>query len=119
MATEPGNTASNNTPGPVITAGAVQAVLGALAALGWLNLDSTTVAAVATAVAALIAAVVVVYGRRQVTPVSNPKDATGAPLVPVGSAQATPRRRASPCRCKSCWPATPRPRSSPWPSAWT
>jgi hypothetical protein len=57
---EPGYTSTNNTPGPVVTVGAVQAVLGALVALGWISLDSTTVAAIATAVAAVIGAVVAV-----------------------------------------------------------
>ena len=75
--------ASNPSPGPVVTAATVQAVLAALVTLGWVQLDNSAVAAIATAIAAVIAAVTTWLARSRVTPVANPVDASGTPLVPA------------------------------------
>lgn len=75
-------------PEPVAVAAAVQAALAALVTLGWLNLDDTTTAAIGTVVAALVAAIVTARARAQVTPVADPTDTDGTPLVPANSAAA-------------------------------
>lgn len=83
----------NTSPGPVVTAATVQAVLAAIVTLGWVQLDDATVATIATAIAAVIAAVTTWLARSRVTPVANPVDASGTPLVP---AQAAPDAPAAP-----------------------
>jgi len=69
-------------PEPVSIASAVQAVLAAAVTLGWLNLDSVTVATIGTVVAAVIAAVTTLIARSRVTPVKDPRDNTGKALTP-------------------------------------
>ncbi|GJF04973.1 hypothetical protein [Pseudonocardia sp. D17] len=83
----------NTSPGPVVTAATVQAILAAIVTLGWVRLDDTATAAVATAIAAVIAAVTTWVARSHVTPVANPVDASGTPLVP---AQTVPDATAAP-----------------------
>lgn len=82
--------AGNPTPGPVVTAATVQAILAALVTLGWVSLDNVGQATVATGIAALLAVVATGWARARVTPVRNPVGADGAPLVPAASSTAAP-----------------------------
>lgn len=66
---------------PVALGTAVSLVLYALAGLGWLTLDDATIAQVATAIAFVAQLVVAVLTRRSVTPLVEPLDEAGNPLV--------------------------------------
>lgn len=71
---------------PVTIAGgvtaAVAAILGALVALGVLDLTAEQTGALVGAVSAIVALVTAFLARHQVTPLSNPRDNTGRRLVP-------------------------------------
>jgi hypothetical protein len=79
-----------NTREPVAIGHVVTVVLYALVGLGWLTLDSTVVAQVATAVAVVLQVAVAAWSRRSVTPLIEPLDDDGAPLV--RSAVTPPKR---------------------------
>lgn len=73
---------SNPTGVAAVASTAVKAVLIALVAVGILPWDDATVAAVALAVAALVdLAIFLGIIRPKVTPVADPKDIDGTPLV--------------------------------------
>lgn len=59
-------------PEPVAVAAAAQAVLAALVALGWANLDDTTINIIGTAIAALLSLIFTWIARSRVTPVADP-----------------------------------------------
>jgi hypothetical protein len=59
-------------PEPVAIAAAAQAVLAALVALGWANLDDATINIIGTAIAAVLSVVFTWIARSRVTPVSDP-----------------------------------------------
>jgi len=67
---------------PVALTSAVQAVLAAAVAAGWVALDSTAVAAVASGVAGLIWLLLTLFTRSKVTPTARPRDEQGRPLTP-------------------------------------
>lgn len=69
-----------NTREPVAIGHAVTVVLYALVGLGWLTLDSTVVAQIATAVAVVLQLVVAAWSRRSVTPLIEPLSDDGVPL---------------------------------------
>lgn len=70
-------------PEPVAIAAAVQAVLAALVTVGWVQLDDAKLSAIGTVVAIVIGTSITLAARRRVTPVVNPTDADGTPLVPA------------------------------------
>jgi len=83
----PGPSSSTASPGlvstqPVALTSAVQAVLAAAVAAGWVALDSTAVAAVASGVAGLIWLLLTLFTRSKVTPTARPRDEQGQPLTP-------------------------------------
>lgn len=84
-----GQPADPSRPEPVLAAAAVPvvtAVLGLGVAFGVRMTDAqqSAVLAVAAAVAAAAVAVGNWWARRQVTPLADPRDSQGRPLVPVG-----------------------------------
>lgn len=82
--TEPAGPAeTNSAPGPVVTAATIQALLAVAVTIGWVTLDDNTVKTTATALAVLIAVVTTWFARSRVTPIANPRDASGTPLVPA------------------------------------
>ena len=70
-------------PEPIAIAAAIQGVLAALVAVGWITVDDTTVNAIGTVVAAIAAGVITVTARSKVTPLSDPRTPDGVPLKPV------------------------------------
>jgi hypothetical protein len=60
-------------PEPVAIAAAVQAVLAAAVAVGWVTLDNAAIATIGTAVAAVASIVVTIITRSKVTPTADPK----------------------------------------------
>lgn len=60
-------------PEPVAIASAIQAVLAAAVTIGWVQLDDTTLATIATAVAGVVSLVLTLIARSKVTPVSDPR----------------------------------------------
>lgn len=84
-------------PQPVLNTAAIAGVITALATglgtIGFTNAE-TKLSGAATALAGIVVAVVVLAGhvlaalhvRQQVTPIANPKDGAGRPLVPVDGA---------------------------------
>ena len=70
---------------PLAIAGAVvavvQAILGAVVLMGWWQLTPEQTAAWMSVIALTGTAAVVLWSRGKVTPVADPRDASGEPLV--------------------------------------
>lgn len=82
------HTSTEGRPEPVAVAAVVQAILAALVTFGWVQLDDARISAIGTVVALVVATSLTVYARGRVTPVSNPTDLDGTPLVPATTAPA-------------------------------
>lgn len=68
---ESNNTEPTTRPEPVAIAAAVQAVLAAIVTIGWVQLDDSTIATIATVIAGAVSVAITILTRSKVTPVSK------------------------------------------------
>lgn len=68
-------------PEPLVVLDVAKFLVAAAVTAGWVNLGTTSEDVIITMVGAALWAVLLVWQRARVTPVSDPVDAGGAPLV--------------------------------------
>lgn len=75
---------------PVAVSEVVRYIAGILVATGWLTISDDTLNIIITVVGALLSLAMTIWTRKSVTPVAEPHNTAGNPLVPLVNAGGTP-----------------------------